>query len=118
VATNSFILVFESDDLLRALLERWLRAAGYAVHAAAGVEGGHGALPDLVIADLPAPRRSASLLRALRTAYAAPLLLTSGRFGRGPGAAASAAAQLAVRGVLAKPYTEAELLAAVQRALA
>ena len=115
--SHSFILVLEPDDLLRALLERWLRGAGYAVHAAAGIGGGHGALPDLIVADLPTPRRSAALLRALRTAYPAPLLLTSGRFGRGLGDSASAAAQLEVRGVLPKPYTEAELLAAVRRAL-
>src|SRR5258706_7611259 len=45
---KGFILVVETDDLMRALLERWLEEAGYAVIAA-----GQGAMHVLPRADSP-----------------------------------------------------------------
>ena len=112
VNRNGHILVVETDDLIRGLLARWLGEAGHTVHAGAvgdpAPEGG----VRLVIADVANPRRAGSLVASLRT-YQAPILIVSARFRRGLGPSAAAARQLGVEGVLPKPFTRAELLAAV-----
>ena len=107
------ILVVETDDLIRGLLARWLGETGHTVHAGAAgdpvPEGG----VRLVIADVASPRRAGSLVASLR-AYQAPILIVSARFRRGLGASSAAARQLGVEGVLPKPFTRSELLAAVR----
>jgi CheY-like chemotaxis protein len=104
--------VIEPDELLRALLERWLRAAGHVVHALANASEAHAFVPDLVVADLAMPRRGCAQVRSLQAAYGAPLLLMSGRFPRG-----ACLAPQAGQAMLPKPYTEAELLSAVDMLL-
>jgi DNA-binding response OmpR family regulator len=112
VHRKSPILVIETDDLIRGLLARWLGEGGYAVHArAAGDPAPEGGVR-LVVADVASPRRAGALIGSLR-AYRAPILIVSARFRRGLGASAAAARQLGVEGVLPKPFTRAELLAAV-----
>jgi DNA-binding response OmpR family regulator len=111
------IVVVEPDDLILGLLERWLGEAGYAVV----VKGlpkrprghGDGGSPDLVIVDVPAPRSAERIVRSVKEVYGSPILLLSARLGRGANASSDVARQLGVSKVLPKPFTQAELLAAV-----
>ena len=108
---KGFIAIREDDDLIRALLERWLVEVGYSVHPVAGES------PCLVIADIPSPRGAPSRIEALQALYAAPILVLSGRFRRGLEGSAEAARRLGVRKVLPKPFTRKELLSAVDEML-
>lgn len=106
------ILVVESNDLILALLERWLGEAGYTVV----VETlqrlvGEGGDPDLVIVDVPMPRSAEKIIKSISELHGSPILLLSARFKRGTGS--YVARQLGVRSVLAKPFTRSELLSAV-----
>jgi DNA-binding response OmpR family regulator len=117
VHRKGYILVVETDDLIRQLLERWLGEAGHAVFAcAAGDPAPEGGVR-LVIADVASPRRAGARIASLRAAYGAPMLVLSARFRRGLGASAAAARQLGVQKVLPKPFTRAELLAAVSETI-
>jgi DNA-binding response OmpR family regulator len=106
------IVVLEEDALLRPLLERWLREAGYSVAA----KSARDLQPALIIADVPDPKAAEALISRLRE-YAAPILVLSGRFRRGLGGSAATARRLGVKKVLPKPFTRKELLAAVREAL-
>lgn len=117
---KGFIVIQEEDDLIRQLLERWLREAGFTVGLAepkARRTKRPEEVPRLVIANLPSPRGSQPLIDALRQVYAAPILVLSGRFRRGLEGSAEAARRLGVRKVLPKPFTREELLAAVDESL-
>lgn len=113
-----YILIVESDDLIRELLERWLGEAGHRVVAKSSPAPAPREAPLLVIADVPSPRGASALIRSLQEAYAAPILVVSARFRSGLGASNEAARRLRVRGVLPKPFSRAELLAAVRECLA
>ena len=110
---KGFILIVETDDLIRQLLERWLGEDGYAVVAAPSSAPASSESPCLVIANISRPRSAAGVVRSLQAQHAAPILLLSARFRRGLGASAEAAQRLGVRKVLPKPFTREELLAAV-----
>lgn len=118
---NGYILIVETDDLIRGLLERWLGEAGYAVvprpSGAAVWEDAREEPPRLVIANIPSPRGAEALIRSLQAAYPAPILVISARFRRGLEASANAARELGVRKVLPKPFTRRQLLAAVRESL-
>jgi CheY-like chemotaxis protein len=118
----SRIVVIEEDTLMRELLMEWLRGEGYSVRAAAPGEAGSPA--DLVIVDVYKPRdEGAARLRAikaaqrLRTIKAAhpqvPLIAISGQFRPGLAGSCTAAETLGVRQVIAKPFSQTDLLAAV-----
>lgn len=110
------ILIVETDDLIRNLLERWLSEDGYEVSIATpGAAGTATDPPDLVIANVSTPRGSD--LRALRRDYDAPILAVSALFRRGLGASTDFARRLGVRRVLPKPFTRDELLDAVAESL-
>ena len=115
---SGYILLVESDDLIRQLLERWLEDAGYTV-----VVGDYGEatareeVPLLIIADVPSPLGADAVIGSLRAVYAAPVLVLSGRFRRGLGASTDVAHRLGVRQVLPKPFTRKELLSAVRGAI-
>jgi DNA-binding response OmpR family regulator len=119
VNKKGFIAIQEEDDLIRELLERWLREAGFTVGLvetkARRAEPED--VPRLVVVNLPAPRGSQPLIDALRQVYAAPILVLSGRFRRGLEGSAEAARRLGVRKVLPKPFTREEFLAAVDESL-
>lgn len=117
VSQKGHILVVESDDLIRQLLERWLGEAGYAVVTAPSDARPTGSAHCLVIADVPSPREAGDLIRSLQLRHAAPILVTSARFRRGLGASAATAHWLGVRKVLPKPFTRKELLVAVDEAM-
>jgi DNA-binding response OmpR family regulator len=118
VQRSGYILLVESDDLIRQLLERWLADAGYTV-----VVGDYGEapareeVPRLIIADVPSPLSADAVIGSLAV-YAAPVLVLSARFRRGLGASSDVAHRLGVRQVLAKPFTRKELLSAVRGAIA
>ena len=111
------IVIVESDELIRELLERWLREAGY--HPISGAEDHRppAVLAQLVIADISDPGSAGATIEALRTAYGAPILVLSARFRRGLGGSREAAQRLQVGKVLPKPFTREELLCAVREAL-
>lgn len=111
------IVIVEPDDLIRQLLERWLGEAGYRILDPANVHGKSKVVPDLVIADVPAPSCAAGTMESLRAAYAVPILALSTRFRRGLGGSMQAAHRLDASGVLPKPFTREELLAAVACAI-
>src|SRR5712671_1900161 len=118
---DGYLLIFESDGSIRALLERWLTEAGYAVIAGDpekrdGAPAGEGR-PRLVIANVSSPRGSQAFIQALQAVYAAPILVLSGRFRRGLAESAEAARRLGVKKVLPKPFTRKELLSTVRDSL-
>jgi DNA-binding response OmpR family regulator len=117
VHRKGYILVIETDDLIRELLERWLGEAGYAVVACAAGDPPPAEGARLVIVDVESPRGAGARIASLQAAYQAPMLVLSARFRRGLGASAAAARQLGVQKVLPKPFTRAELLAAVSETI-
>lgn len=115
------ILIVESNDLIRELLERWLIEAGYAVVIKTRrklIENGAPEdVPRLVIVDIPSPRFAAPLIQWLREAYPSPILIVSARFRHGPDKSNDIATQLGVSKILPKPFTRKELLCAVVEAM-
>jgi len=107
----SGIVIYEEDDLMCALLEEWLRAAGYRVHAGKP----NGGAADLVIVSLYMPKHAgAKRVQEIHAAHpGAPLIAISGQFSSGLPAVGSTAQTLGVQQVIAKPLTRADLLEAV-----
>jgi DNA-binding response OmpR family regulator len=117
VNSKGYILIVEADDLIRRLLERWLEEAGYAVVTGAPDGLPRKDAPCLVIANISRPRSAADVIRVLQAQHAAPILIVSARFRSGLGASAQVARRFGVRRVLPKPFTRAELLAAVSESI-
>jgi len=107
------IVIVESDDLIRELLERWLGDAGYWVTLPAKVHNSVTITPQLVIADISSPDCAEATIEALAAAYSAPILALSARFRQGLGGSEAAAHRLHVCKVLPKPFTREQLLYAV-----
>jgi DNA-binding response OmpR family regulator len=111
----SNIVIYEENDLMRALLEEWLSEAGYHVHAAASYDL-QGAYPaDLVIVSVYMPKRAgAQLVRDIQAMHpSTPLIAISGQFLAGLSATGAIAHTLGVQHVIAKPLARADLLGAV-----
>jgi DNA-binding response OmpR family regulator len=121
VQRKRHILIVETDDLIRGLLDQWLREAGYHVVIAnprrIPQERARVAAPDLVIADIPDPHRAEKRIHQLREVYASRILVLSGRFRRGLRTSGDVAHRLGVSKVLPKPFSRSELLAAVDEAI-
>jgi DNA-binding response OmpR family regulator len=121
VRQQGHILVVETDDLIRGLLECWLGEAGYSVAARSlrklPADRMRERLPHLIIVDVPSPRSAEGLIESVKEVYPSPILLLSARFRRGLGASMDVASRLGVRKVLPKPFTRAELLAAVRESI-
>jgi CheY-like chemotaxis protein len=111
----SAIVVIEEDTLMRGLLVEWLSGEGYSVHASATDEGQAAGKADLVIVDVYMPRhQGAQKLRAVKAAHPqTPLIAISGQFRPGLARYGTAAETLGVRQVIAKPFSQTDLLAAV-----
>jgi DNA-binding response OmpR family regulator len=121
VHQQEIILVIESDDLIRGLLERWLGEAGYAVAVRTLQTLAEDRIwqgpPHLIIADVPSPRGAERLIQSVREVYPSPILILSARFRRGLGASMDVATRLGVRKILPKPFTRKELLSAISESL-
>ena len=112
----SDIVLYEDNDLMRALLQEWLSEAGYRVRAASP-----GRMRDLggaalVIVSVYMPKNSGpQLVREIRAAHpGTPLIAISGQFRAGLSTVGATAQSLGVRQVIAKPFTCSDLLAAVR----
>jgi len=117
----SSIVIIEEDKPMRALLAEWLSAEGYSVRVAAPGEA-HGPGPDkadLVIVDVYMPRcEGTKRLCEVRAAHPeAPLIAMSGQFRAGLAGSCTAAEALGVRQVIAKPFSQSDLLAAVHEVI-
>jgi len=101
---------------MRALLEEWLREAGYRVHAAASHDLHSGCPADLVIVSVYMPKHGgAQLMREIQAMHpGTPLIAISGQFLPGLSANGAIAQALGVQQVIAKPLTRTDLLGAVR----
>jgi CheY-like chemotaxis protein len=111
----SNIVIYEENDLMRALLEEWLSAAGYRVLAAASHDLHGGTLADLVIVSVSIPKQAgARVVREIQALYPGkPLIAISGQFLSGLSASGAIARALGVQRVIAKPLARIDLLRAV-----
>ena len=112
----SSILVYEEDDLMRALIQEWLREAGYRVRALPARDAQPREAVDLVIASISSPRYAgAQRVREIKVTHPdTPLIALSGQFRAGLSAVGTTAQMLGVRRVLAKPLSRGDLLEAVR----
>ena len=112
----SCIVIYEENDLMRALLEEWLREAGYRVCAAAAHSQQSAKVADLVIVNVHTPKQAAArLIREIQAVHpATPLIAISGHFLPGLSASGPIAQTLGVQQVIAKPLARIDLLGAVR----
>ena len=117
------ILVVDDDLDVREMLCRTLAASGYEAYPAAGgrqaMERLHRDPPDLVITDVVMPDVDGFevLLKLRLLAPAVQVLVMSGGGRVEPAIILDLARRLGARSVLRKPFTRAEMLHAVERAL-
>jgi DNA-binding response OmpR family regulator len=109
------IVIYEEDDLTRALLRQWLTEAGYRVHTGMPC-GGVDSAADLVIVNVSMPKHAgAQCIRGIQAAHPnIPLIAISAQFRSGLSAAGAAAQTLGVQQVIAKPLVRTHLLEAVR----
>jgi DNA-binding response OmpR family regulator len=121
VHKKGHILVLEGDDLIRQLLERWLREGGYSVVAGdlerLRLDGRSEPVPSLVILDVADPRSAEALIRSVQAVYPVPVIAVSARFRRGLGTSHDAAVRFGASKVLPKPFSRDELMEAVREAM-
>jgi CheY-like chemotaxis protein len=107
------VLVVERDSLHRDLIREWLEEGGVQVvyaHATAQPP----AEIDAVLVDVSCQQQAHATLDTWRRAYPlAAIVLASGRFPAGDMANDAMAARLGVTRILAKPFTRADLWAAL-----
>jgi DNA-binding response OmpR family regulator len=111
----STIMIYEADDLMRALLQEWLAGAGYRVRAAAPCDPPPHVAADLVIVSIGMPKQAGSRVAdKIRAANpGTPLIAISAQFRADLSTAGATAQTLGVAQVIAKPLTRDALLAAV-----
>ncbi len=116
MGTMSAIVIYEENDLMRALLKEWLSEAGYRVREAVPRGAQRVGKEDLVIASVYMPKQAGvQLVREVQAAHpGTPLIAISGQFCSGLSAAGTTAQMLGVQRVLAKPLTRGDLLEAVR----
>ena len=112
----SDIVIYEENDLMRALLQEWLSDAGYRVRAAQPGRMGHLGKAGLVIVSVYMPKHSGpQIVREIQAAHpGTPLIAISGQFRAGLSTVGATAQTLGVQQVIAKPFTCTDLLAAVR----
>jgi DNA-binding response OmpR family regulator len=110
------IVIYEEDDLTRALLREWLTESGYRVHEGALREPVSDCTADLVIVSVYMPKHAgAQWVRDIQSAHpATPLIAISGQFRSGLSAGGATAQSLGVQQVIAKPLMHRDLLEAVR----
>ena len=121
MSPSGLILVVETNDLIRDLLERWLKEAGYRVESRRSPQTDEilyqGEALCLIIVDVPRPRPGEDVIRTIRGTYAGPILALSGRFRHGLDQSDDVAERIGANRVLPKPFSCKELLAAVVEAM-
>ena len=109
------ILLYEEDQLTRALLTEWLGEAGYRVRV--GKHDPNLDRPtDLIIVNVYMPKHAgAEWVRDIQAAHPnTPIIAISGQFRSGLCAAGATAQTLGVQQVIAKPLVRTDLLNAVR----
>jgi DNA-binding response OmpR family regulator len=106
------IVVYEENDLMRALLKEWLGEAGYRVSALAPRDKPPELAADLVVVSVYMPKHvGAQMVREIRRAHpGAPVIALSGQFRSGLCDVGATARSLGVEQVMAKPLSRADLL--------
>jgi len=114
------IVIYEEDDLTRALLREWLSEAGYDVHQGMPGDANRSWKANLVIVSVYMPKQAgAQGMRDIQTAHPeVPLIAISGQFRSGLSAGGATAQSLGVQKVIAKPLIRVDLLEAVRDLLA
>jgi DNA-binding response OmpR family regulator len=109
------IVIYEEDDLMRGLLEEWLRHAGYRITNAAARSAAGRRAADLVIVSIYRPKHDGTrLVGEIRAAHpGTPLIAISAQFRSDLSTAGATAQTLGVAQVIAKPLTRGALLGAV-----
>lgn len=110
------IVIYEEDDLTRALLWQWLAEAGYRVHIGTPCGGEVDHPADLVIVNVYMPKHAgAECIRGIQAVHPnTPLIAISAQFRSGLSAAGATAQTLGARQVIAKPLVRTDLLQAVR----
>jgi len=110
------IVIYEDNDLMRALLQEWLSEAGYRVQTAALHDLQSGRPADLVIVSVYMPKHAgAQFVREIQAIHpGTPLIAISGQFLPGLSANGAIAQALGVQQVIAKPLSRSDLLGAVR----
>ena len=110
------IVIYEDNDLMRALLQEWLSEAGYRVQTAALHDLQSGRPADLVIVSVYMPKHAgAQFVREIQAIHpGTPLIAISGQFLPGLSANGAIAQALGVQQVIAKPLSRSDLLSAVR----
>jgi DNA-binding response OmpR family regulator len=113
------ILIVDTDRDLRGLLEEWLNTCGRVFErgedASAGDAGAH---VDLVIVDIPHPKRGCELLKTLAAEHpGTPIIALSSTFFSGIESTGGVARTLGVACVLPKPVGRESLITAVRSLL-
>lgn len=108
-------LVVDADPALRGLLAEWLRAQGFIVCDEAGSSRAY----DLIVVDVPFPRRGLPpLVQRISSEHPhTPLLALSANFLPGVESGGAVARALGVAAVLPKPVTRNALANAVHKLL-
>jgi DNA-binding response OmpR family regulator len=111
----STIVIYEKDDLMRGLLEEWLRGAGYRVSGVTAHGAPHRGEADLIIVSIYMPKHAGMhLIGEIRGTHPrAPVIAISAQFRAGLSTAGATAQTLGVSQVIAKPLTRDALLRAV-----
>jgi two-component system, OmpR family, response regulator len=112
----SDIVIYEDNDLMRALLQEWLSDAGYRVRVAPPGRMRDLGTAGLVIVSVYMPKHSGlQLVRAIQAAHpGTPLIAISGQFRAGLSAVGATAQSLGVHQIIAKPFPCSVLLSAVR----
>jgi DNA-binding response OmpR family regulator len=112
----SDIVIYEDNDLMRALMHEWLSEAGYRVRAGPRGRTSDPGRAALVIMSVYMPKHSGlQLVREIQAAHpGTPLIAISGQFRAGLSTVGATAKTLGVQQVIAKPFTCSDLLAAVR----
>jgi DNA-binding response OmpR family regulator len=112
----SLIVIYEENDLMRALLQEWLSETGYRVRAVPPDRITESDRVDLVIISVYMPKHSGPhLVREIQAAHpGTPVIAISGQFRAGLSTVGATAQTLGVQQVIAKPFTRSDLLAAVR----
>jgi DNA-binding response OmpR family regulator len=110
------IVLYEENDLMRALLKEWLGEAGYRVSAPAPRAPPPGLAADLVVVSVSMPKHvGAQMVREIQAAHpGAPIIALSAQFRSGLCDVGATAQALGVQQVLAKPLSRAALLESIR----